>query len=220
MKNYHKNPRKISEESLNDLAKWMKELGDLGGIVHDLNSDEIISGNQRMKVIDLSIAEIEIAQTFDPPTVQGTVALGYVIFENEKFAYRQVAWTAEQCERAVIIANKAGGEWDNFILKEQFDLTVLEESGFSADDIEKILESGNGNFNDEIEAIEKPVYNIVPKFSEKYDAFIIVSTNEIDTNFLKEVLQIETEQSHKSKEIGTSKVISAKKFAELWKSKS
>jgi galactitol-specific phosphotransferase system IIB component len=220
MKSYHKNPRKISDESLNDLAKWMKELGDLGGIVHDLNSDEIISGNQRMKVIDLSIAEIEIAQTFDPPTQQGTVALGYVIFENEKFAYRQVAWTAEQCERAVIIANKAGGKWDNWILKEQFDLTVLEESGFSADEIESILEGENENLNDEIEAIEKPVYNIVAKFSEKYDAFIIVSTNEIDTNFLKEVLQIETEQSHKSKEIGSSKVISAKKFAELWKSKS
>lgn len=219
MKNYHKNPRKITQENLEDLAKWMRELGDLGGIVHDLNSDEIISGNQRMTVIDLSNAQVEISETFDPPTRQGTVGLGYVIFENEKFAYRQVAWTAEQCERAVIIANKAGGEWDDLILKEQFDLSVLESSGFSVDEIEKILEAEAECASDEVIEDERPVYNITQRFSEKYDAFIIVSTNDIDSNFIREVLEIGLEKSYKSNEIGVSKVISAKKFAELWKSK-
>lgn len=35
MKQYHKNPRAISEQALADLRAWLAELGDLSGIVHD-----------------------------------------------------------------------------------------------------------------------------------------------------------------------------------------
>ena len=46
MKLYHKNPRQITKKQYSDLETWLRELGDLSGIVHDLNSDEIIGGNQ------------------------------------------------------------------------------------------------------------------------------------------------------------------------------
>jgi len=42
---YHKNPRQISERQYADLRRWLSEFGDLSGVVHDLNSDEIIVGN-------------------------------------------------------------------------------------------------------------------------------------------------------------------------------
>ena len=47
MKQYHKNPRKITDAQKKALERDLKELGDLSGIVHDVNSDEIIGGNQR-----------------------------------------------------------------------------------------------------------------------------------------------------------------------------
>lgn len=67
------------------------------------------------------------------------------------------------------------------------------------------------------------VYPIVPRFSEKYDAVIIISGNETDTAFLESALQIRKEQSykdHKKKEIGKSMVITAGRFQEIWKSRS
>lgn len=55
MKQYGKNPRKITKKQLEQLKANIEELGDLSGIVHDLNSDEIISGNQRSKVFRPSL---------------------------------------------------------------------------------------------------------------------------------------------------------------------
>lgn len=45
MQQYSKNPRKITDSQLEKLKSNIQELGDLSGIVHDLNTDEIISGN-------------------------------------------------------------------------------------------------------------------------------------------------------------------------------
>jgi hypothetical protein len=67
------------------------------------------------------------------------------------------------------------------------------------------------------------VYPIVPRFSEKYDAVIIISENETDLAFLESALQIRKEQSykdHRKKTIGKSMVITAGRFQELWKSRS
>ena len=70
MKFYHKNPRQITGKQYGDLEKWLLEFGDLSGIVHDLNSDEIISGNQRGRVFDIDECEIVKAQEFDEPDAQ------------------------------------------------------------------------------------------------------------------------------------------------------
>ena len=62
MQQYSKNPREITDAQLEQLKSNIKELGDLSGIVHDLNTDEIISGNQRSKVININECEIEIVK--------------------------------------------------------------------------------------------------------------------------------------------------------------
>ena len=84
----------------------MAEFGDLSGIIHEVNSDELITGNQRSKIIDIENAEIKLIKTFKTPTKNGTVAYGYIIYGDERFNYRRVDWTTEQCERANVIANK------------------------------------------------------------------------------------------------------------------
>jgi hypothetical protein len=112
MKQYHKNPRQISGKQFAKLEESIKELGDLGGIVHDLNSDEIIGGNMRSRVFDIDKCDVQIVKQYEQPDAQGTVALGFVIWNGAAFAYRQVRWTPEQCERANLAANNIGGTWD------------------------------------------------------------------------------------------------------------
>ncbi len=50
--------------------------------MHDLNSDEIISGNQRMTIFDLRSAEVEIVEEYNEPDDQGTVAHGFVLWQE------------------------------------------------------------------------------------------------------------------------------------------
>ena len=135
MKQYSKNARKISEQQLADLEAFLRELGDLSGVVHDLNTDQIIGGNQRSKVFDINECKIEIEHRMKKPDAQGTVALGYVIWKGKRYSYRQVRWTPKQCEKANIVANKAGGEWDEELLAQFFKDTDLGKWGFSDDEI-------------------------------------------------------------------------------------
>lgn len=134
IKNYHKNPRKITDKQRADLKSWLRELGDLSGIVHDLNSDEIISGNQRSNVIDINRCEIDIGPEHLPDE-QGTVAMGYVVWEGQRYNYRQVRWTEKQREKACIVANKAGGGWDKEILASDFEMDDLLEWGWSEEEL-------------------------------------------------------------------------------------
>jgi hypothetical protein len=135
VKTYHKNPRQIKDNQFKDLRAWLLELGDLSGIVHDLNSDEVISGNQRMRAIDIAKCEIVIADGPHDPDAQGTVAHGYVIWQGAKYNYRQVRWTERQCEKANIVANKAGGTWDFDTLANGFEMDDLLEWGFEPEEL-------------------------------------------------------------------------------------
>lgn len=135
-KQYHKNPRNITKKQYEMLQENIALFGDISGVVVDLNSDEIIGGNQRSKAIDLEYCEIEIVNRYDTPTAQGTVAEGYILVPNQlgkepiRMNYREVRWTKQQCERANISANKMGGTFDFEMLANEFEMSVLEESGF------------------------------------------------------------------------------------------
>ena len=155
-KQYHKNPRQITAKQYEALAIDLAELGDLGGIVHDLNSDEIIGGNQRSRVFDLNACDVVLTEVLDAPDAQGTVAHGFVIWKGKKYAYRQVRWTERQAERANIVANKRGGTWDFDMLADQFEQDDLLAWGFEpfelgiGGDIEQ--EAGDGEAQTEEQA--------------------------------------------------------------------
>jgi len=130
MKKYHKNPRILNEKQAALLKKTLIELGDLSGIVHDVNSDEIIGGNQRSDIFDINKCKIEIVKKYPKPTKTGTIAEGYVLWNDERYTYRKVKWTPKQCEKANVIANHAGGTWDFEILSQKFETSDLIDWGF------------------------------------------------------------------------------------------
>jgi hypothetical protein len=129
---YQGNPRTISRKEFTDLHDSLDELGDLGGLVHDLNSDQVISGNQRTTVFDLAKIKPVITEELDEPNAQGTVARGYIEWHGERFAYRAVRWTEEQCRKANIKANLSGGGW-NFDELAGWNTEDLQAWGFNAE---------------------------------------------------------------------------------------
>jgi hypothetical protein len=131
VKHYHKNPRQITKKQFADLQDSLKRLGDLSGIVHDLSTDEIIGGNQRMDVFDLKTAQITLDEKFDQPDEQGTVARGFVIWQGKKYSYRAVMWDDETREEANIRANKSGGSWNFDVLANEFEMPDLIDWGFN-----------------------------------------------------------------------------------------
>lgn len=126
---WHNNPRLITEKEFAFLKESLEELGDLSGVVHDLNTNQYVGGNQRSTVFEG--AEVVLTEAYELPTRTGTVALGYIIYQGEKYQYRQVRWTLEQCRKANIVANSAGGKWDFEMLANEWDDLPLAEWGLN-----------------------------------------------------------------------------------------
>jgi len=138
VKEYHKNPRHITDDRKRELEKNMLELGDISGIVHDLNTGEIISGNQRSKIINLEDCEVVISEEYKEPTKQGTVAIGHVIWQEQKFNYRAVRWNDAQREKANITANALTGYWSHEILAEEWQDVDLLKWGIPEQDVKAL----------------------------------------------------------------------------------
>lgn len=135
LKEYHKNPRKITGKMFEALGDSLEEFGDMGGIVVNKSTCEVLGGNQRTKVFkekDPTEVSVVITEVFKKPTKTGTVALGYVTFSGEKYGYREVEWDKEKAERANLIANKIGGFWDIDMLANQFSEEVLLSNGWES----------------------------------------------------------------------------------------
>jgi len=137
MRSYRNNPRTISAKRAKQLKADLELYGDLGGIVHDLNSDQLVGGHQRLRVLfgelgdvfQVKDADIEIVRKFDEPDRQGTVAHGFVLWRGFRYAYRQVRWDADTFEAANIKANLDGGAW-NWDIVSTKDAAYLQEIGF------------------------------------------------------------------------------------------
>lgn len=160
MKEYKKNPRKITDDELKALAENIRELGDLSGIIHDLTTDEIIGGNQRSKVININKCKVEIIEKYEEPDQWGTVANGYVIWNGQMLNYRQVVWTEEQREKANITANKLGGDFDMTLLK-NFARENLIDCGFDSSELY--------DFRMIDESSEKGLSNVIRERSDKFN---------------------------------------------------
>lgn len=142
IKEYSKNARKATMSDLDRLKENLKELGDLSGITHDLETDEIITGNQRSTVFDINNCEIVITSKNDKPDKQGTVAVGYIVWNENKYNYRQVRWSEETRKKACIVANTFAGIFDRDAL-EAYDPEDLESFGLDKKFIPKKSSKNN-----------------------------------------------------------------------------
>lgn len=103
------NPRKISDERLEDLGRSQREFGDLSGIVVNVQTGNVVGGHQRIKTLDPSW---RIRKRGMKDQV-GTVALGYIDTPDRgRLSYREVDWPLEREKAANLAANKIQGEWD------------------------------------------------------------------------------------------------------------
>ena len=130
MKPYARNPRRITKKRYDRLADTLARLGDLGGIVHNLETDEVIGGNQRIAIF--KDGTTVITETYDQPDEQGTVGHGFIVWRGHKFAYRQVRWDEQTAAEANIAANLGAGEWDWDALS-GWDAGDLQAWGFDAE---------------------------------------------------------------------------------------
>jgi hypothetical protein len=139
-----KNPRTISPEALERLGRSMAAYGDLSGLVFNRRSGRLVGGHQRSRYLDPA-ATITILERLERPSPVGTVALGYVELDGERWAYREVD-VDERTERAMnLAANAHGGRFDEFELAKALaelsaggmeDLGLV---GFGRADLEKLF---------------------------------------------------------------------------------
>lgn len=110
-------------------------------------------------------------------------------------------------------SDKFKGEFDAKMLNEffsEFDLKNdfdIEMPDFDVEDLKAEMP------NDE------PEMPIVPKYSEKYSAVVIVIENSIDENFVREVLGLAKAQDYKTSNVAESYVMNATQFIKKWNSR-
>jgi hypothetical protein len=107
-----KNPRKPwSNAQLDAFKKSLVRFGDLGGIVRNLTTNQLIGGHRRIEAFRAG-HKVEIVTTPQTIDAQGTVAHGYVIVDGARFGYREVRWSADDEMAANLAANRWAAEWD------------------------------------------------------------------------------------------------------------
>ncbi|MRS61902.1 ParB N-terminal domain-containing protein [Larkinella terrae] len=189
---YEKNPRKITAAKQRELETKIGQFGLIGLPVVDADGT-LIAGHQRCKVM---------------------LAMG----KGDEMIDVRVATrklTEAEFKEISVIENSTFGEWDKLLLQSDFsDFVDLGSYGIDLSDLEQQLKEA-------LPEDEKPEMPIVAKFSEKYTAFIIVCTNEIDENNVAEQLGVETMRCYKaSTKIGKTHVITANQFQTQWNARS
>src|SRR5262245_21668231 len=107
-----KNPRKPwAPEQLDAFRKSLTKFGDLGGIVRNLTTNQLIGGHKRIEAFQAG-TDVKIVATPQPADPQGTVAHGYVVVDGARFAYREVQWSIEDETAANLAANRWAAEWE------------------------------------------------------------------------------------------------------------
>ena len=118
--------------------------------------------------------------------------------------------------RRALADNRIGqlGGWDDEVLAKVLEQTGHDIPGFDEKFIEKLLAPKGEN-----KLLEEPTFPIVAKLSESYHCVIVFATNDIDWNFLETALQLEKSKSYKNVALGKSIVVTAEKFAQMWRNR-
>lgn len=169
-----KNPRQINKHDFEALVESIKRFGDLSGVVFNVRTGELVGGHQRKQAFDRIVGakEMIITERLETPNKVGTVAIGYIVLEGEKFSYREVDWDAEWELSANIAANRIQGQFDLDLLAQiNYELSQLENgaellklTGQTEDEINKLLGAvGVGDEEDRAGNLSNKF--IVPPFS-------------------------------------------------------
>src|SRR4029079_10335260 len=133
------NPRKPwTDDQLTAFRASLARFGDLGGIVRNVTTGQLIGGHKRIEAFRQARGAHVVA-TEQPADAQGTVAHGHVLVDGARFSYREVRWTVADETAANLAANRWGAEWDWRLvadaLKSISDDELLTMTGFRPDEI-------------------------------------------------------------------------------------
>lgn len=104
-------------------------------------------------------SEPVIVERYEQPDEQGTLAHGFIIWQDKRYAYRLVDWDEQTAREANIAANLEGGSWSWDILANQW--PDMGEFGFN-DDLLKEWKVDIAALSNFIES-EKPAKDAEPK---------------------------------------------------------
>jgi hypothetical protein len=187
-----KNPRKIKQVEKQKLWLRIQKYGMIGIPAMDADGT-LLSGHQRCQILR--------DYGFDDTVV------------DVRVAKRKL--TEPELKEVMIIENSHAGEFDLNMLHQEFeDFVNLGDYHIDIDELNKDLVE----MADAIEESE-PEMPIVPKYSEKYSAVVIVIENSIDENFVRESLGLGAQKDYKTNNVGETYVLTAKQFTERWQSK-
>lgn len=182
------NPRRITPEDRRNIKASLEKFGFAEPVIINQNPQRkniIVGGHQRV-----TVAKEELGYTEVP-----CVFVNLDLKEEKELNVR---------------LNKNHGRWDNDKLQEHFNFDFLKYIGFTNSDLSFWLSDYAKKFNSITNNnCDMPV---VPKFSEKYACVVIISTNEIDTSYLKTALKIDKCKSYKNSRTGEGMVISVEHF--------
>lgn len=183
------NPRTISREEYSGIRKSIRENGFLEPIHVNVHPDRhgiIIAGHRRVEVLK------ELGYTKVP-----------VIEHN----------VDEEKEKELNVLFNSGGEFDKEKLNFLFTAEQLEELGksrFIIKQDDEYVKKLNSITNADAEM------PIVPKFSEKYLSIVIFCENELDYNYMRNVLRLDRRKDFKNTRVAETQVITAKDFQKIW----
>ena len=173
-----KNPRSINKHDYEALVKSIKEFGDLSGIVFNISTGQLVGGHQRTNAFQRmgGQKQVIIQDRFPTANRQGTVALGYVEHDNERFSYREVEWDSDREKSANIAANRIQGQFDLDLLAEiTFEISqsenaaqLMELTGQTDDEVKRLLKmSGaiDAGTEDEQGKLDKQDHMLCPNCS-------------------------------------------------------
>ena len=188
------NPKKCTPKEENDIRNSIMEFGIVDPLIvntYPSRENVIIGGHQRRRIAkSLGYTEVPCVEVYED-------------LEREK--------------ELNIRLSKNVAAVDELLLVQNFTQEMLERVGCPVANVEETASEFERQFNEVDNS--SCVYPIVPKFSEKYDAVIIVSKNSIDTAYLETKLGIKTCQSYKNQRTGKAMIIDVDQFREQWEEK-
>ena len=188
------NPRTIKSARFSKLVKSIKDFPEMletRPIVVDENN-MVLGGNMRLKACkQIGMKEVPVV-----------VATG---------------WSNDQKSQFIIKDNNSFGDWDIDILANQFEKDFLLQMGMEEKQLGFFMEE----FEEEFYKVDNTNAElpIVPKFSESYSAVMIFCDNEMDENWLRNVLKLRKARDYKTERVKETSVITVQEFQKLWKEK-
>lgn len=166
------NPRTMTDEDRARLGKTLREFGDLGGVVLNTKTKQLVGGHQRVNDFRSDPdAKVVIERKLPKPDATGSTAFGYVEAHGTRYSYREVSWPKAKEAAANLAANRVHGDFDWDLVENmltEFDPGFdLDLTGFGKMEFERLTqrfdEVGDNEVTEELQGMPEFIQDgIIP----------------------------------------------------------